>query len=119
MALRTYRNLEVWQKAIDLVESVYQLTKLFPSDERFGLTSQIQRAAVSIPANIAEGYGRKHKTEYRQFLSIAYGSLSELETQIIIAGNLGYLNSTELLNRIETLRRKMLNFIKYIKTLTK
>ena len=92
MALRTYRNLEVWQKAIDLVESVYQLTKLFPSDERFGLTSQIQRAAVSIPANIAEGYGRLHRGDYLHHLSMARGSLMEVETHLVVAGRLKFVS---------------------------
>ncbi|HMZ82056.1 MAG TPA: four helix bundle protein [Acidobacteriota bacterium] len=83
--LQTYRDLEVWKKSIDLVESTYQLTKSFPAEEKFGLISQIQRAVVSIAANIAEGYGRKHRKEYLHHLSIAKGSLLEVETHLIIA----------------------------------
>lgn len=97
MALRTYRNLEVWQKAIDLVESVYQLTKAFPPDERFGLSSQIQRAAVSIAANIAEGYGRTHRGDYLHHLSMARGSLMEVETHLVIAGRLKFITRQHVL----------------------
>ena len=80
----TYSNLTIWQKAMDLVEKIYLLSNNLPSSEKFGLASQIQRAAVSIPSNIAEGYGRKSKLEYSRFLDIARGSLYELETQIHI-----------------------------------
>lgn len=80
-----YRQLEVWQRAMDLVDAIYGMTKLFPDDERFGLISQLRRAAVSIPSNIAEGYGRSHRKEYVQHLSIARGPLMELETQIIVS----------------------------------
>jgi len=80
----------VWQKAMALVSAVYQLTRTFPDSERFGLTSQIQRAAVSIPSNIAEGQGRLATKEFRQFLGVARGSLKELETQLLISIDLGY-----------------------------
>ena len=90
--IRTYRDLEVWKKATDLVVEVYSLSKKLPSDERYGLTSQMQRAAVSIPANIAEGHERKHLGDYIHHLSIARGSLAELETHITIAVRLEYLN---------------------------
>ncbi|HOW19678.1 MAG TPA: four helix bundle protein, partial [Phycisphaerae bacterium] len=85
MALQTYRDLEAWQRAIDLVEAVYVLTRGFPNAERFGLTSQTQRASVSIPSNIAEGYGRSHRGDYLHHLSMARGSLMELEIQLTIA----------------------------------
>jgi len=91
MQIKTYRDLEVWQVAMDLVEVVYRLTKTFPSDEKFGLTSQLRRAAVSIPSNIAEGWGRTHIKEYLHHLSIAKGSLMEVETQLTIAVRLAYL----------------------------
>ena len=87
---RNYRDLVVWQKAMDLVEIVYAVTANFPSDERFGLTSQVRRAAVSIPSNIAEGEGRRSRNEFGHFLSVAYGSLREVETQLLIAVRLGY-----------------------------
>jgi len=85
MAMRTYRQLDVWQRAIELTEAVYRLAADFPSAERFGLTSQIQRAAVSVAANIAEGYGRTARGDYLQHLSIARGSLMELETHLTLA----------------------------------
>jgi len=86
----SYRDLVVWQKAMALVSAVYRLTSPFPDTERFGLTSQIQRAAVSIPSNIAEGQGRLATKEFRQFLGVARGSLKELETQLLISIELGY-----------------------------
>ncbi|MHB1033847.1 MAG: four helix bundle protein [Pirellulales bacterium] len=95
MAVQTYRDLLVWQKAMDLVVEVYQLTKSFPADERFGLTTQIQRAVVSIPANIAEGYGRLHRRDYVRHLSFARGSLVEAETHLQIAVRLNYITRDE------------------------
>jgi four helix bundle protein len=92
MTIQTYRDLAVWQKSMDLVTEVYRLAKLFPQEEMFGLTSQIKRAAVSIPANIAEGYGRIHRKEYLHHLSVARGSLMEVETHLQIAVRLSYLS---------------------------
>ena len=85
MSLKTYRDLDAWQKAMDLVVAVYKLTKQFPATEKYGLTSQIQRAAVSVPANIAEGYWRTHRGEYLHHLSVGRGSLAEVETHVTIA----------------------------------
>ncbi|MCC7147280.1 MAG: four helix bundle protein [Phycisphaeraceae bacterium] len=85
MDRRDYRRLDVWHKAMELVEAIYSLTRKLPAEERFGLTSQLQRAAVSIPANIAEGYGRTHRGDYLHHLSMARGSLMELETLLIVA----------------------------------
>jgi len=82
--VKSYRDLEVWNEAMTLVEKAYQLTADFPSDERYGLKSQMQRAAVSVPANIAEGYGRSGKVEYARFVTIARGSLMELETYLAL-----------------------------------
>ena len=90
MGLQSYRELEVWQRSIDMVEMIYELTRSFPAEEKFGLTSQMRRAAVSVPSNIAEGYGRSARGDYLQHLSIARGSLAELETQLYIALRLGY-----------------------------
>ena len=93
MSIKGYQDLEVWQKAMDMVVMCYQATKNFPKSEVYGLASQLQRAAVSIPANIAEGRERKHSKEFLQHLSIAYSSLAELETHIQIAQKLNYIDS--------------------------
>jgi len=85
MSVQSYRDLQVWQKSMDLVTECYRATQQFPKTEIYGLTSQLQRAAVSVPANIAEGQGRQHTKEFIQHLSIAYGSLAELETHLQIA----------------------------------
>lgn len=90
--MKSYRELEVWKKAMDMVVAVYEMTEEFPSVERYGLTSQIQRAAVSVPANIAEGYGRIHRGDYIHHLSIARGSLAELETHVTIAVRLNFVS---------------------------
>jgi len=92
MKKHSYRDLEVWQKAMDLVVEVYKLTEQFPDKEKFGLAAQIQRAAVSIPANIAEGQGRMHKAENLHHLSYARGSHYELETHLLIAVRLDYID---------------------------
>src|SRR5271165_2505080 len=89
--ISSYRDLVAWQKAVELVTEIYSATSQFPREEMFGLTSQLRRCAVSVPSNIAEGQGRATKGEFIQFLSHARGSLFELETQLLIAGNLGYL----------------------------
>ena len=86
-----YRALIVWQKATNMVTEIYRATQTFPREEMFGLTSQLRRSSVSVASNIAEGQGRLSKGEFRQFLGHARGSLIEMETQILIAGNLGYL----------------------------
>jgi four helix bundle protein len=94
--IRSYRDLEVWQKSMDLVVECYQLTGHFPKSEVYGLSSQLQRSAVSVPANIAEGRQRRHSKEFIQHLSIAYGSLAELETHLQIACRLDYLYDKQL-----------------------
>ena len=96
MPIKSYRDLIVWQKAMDLVEDVYKKTKGFPREERYGLTSQLRRAVVSVPSNIAEGQGRDSTKEFLHHLSIAYGSLCEVGTQILIAHRLGYLVTRDL-----------------------
>jgi four helix bundle protein len=93
--VKTYKELGVWRKAVDLTTEVFRITRHFPDDENFGLTSQIRRAAVSIPANIAEGWGRGTTREYLKFLLISRGSLMELETHDIISARLGYLSKEE------------------------
>jgi len=94
--LKTYKELKVWQKAYQLCIAIYKITKGFPGEEGYGLTAQIRRAAVSIPSNIAEGYGRKTTQEYIQSLYIAYGSHCELETQIMVSKDLGYIKSDDI-----------------------
>ena len=89
--MNKFKDLLVWQKAIDLTEFVYLLTTQFPSEEKYGLTSQIRRCVVSIPSNIAEGAGRNSKNEFKHFLSIAFGSSYELETQLILANRFNYI----------------------------
>ena len=94
--LKNFRDLKVWQKSYRLCLDLYKITKKFPKEERYGLTSQIRRAAVSIPSNIAEGYGRKTTADYLRFLYIAYGSICELETQLLLSGDLNYVNQENL-----------------------
>jgi four helix bundle protein len=93
--LKNYKDLKVWQKAYELCITIYKLTKHFPKEEAYGLTSQIRRSAVSVPSNIAEGYGRKTTQEYLQSLYIAYGSHCELETQVLLSKDLGYIKSDD------------------------
>lgn len=113
--LNSYKDLIVWQKAIRLVKEIYKITEYFPQVERYGLSSQMRRAAVSIPSNIAEGYSRKHRQEYIQFVRIAFSSGAELETQLIIARDLGFIRAedsdtiTELLMEIMKMLYKLTN----------
>lgn len=93
--VRDYRDLIAWQKSIELVKSVYALTRKFPKAETYSLADQLQRAAISVPSNIAEGQSRQHGAEFRQFLHIALGSTAEVDTQIVIAEQLGYITKTE------------------------
>jgi len=94
--IRSFRDLIVWDKSVELVKEVYQVTKSFPKEEIFGLTSQVRRAAVSIPSNIAEGHARLSRKEFQYFLGNARGSLAELQTQIIIGKELGFLSDKEM-----------------------
>ena len=89
--MESYKELIVWQKAMDLVEEIYRLVKLLPKEEQYALSDQLRRAAVSIPSNIAEGYGRSQGREYVRFLNIARGSKNEVETQLLICVRLGYV----------------------------
>lgn len=116
--MATHKELDVWKLSIDLVEEMYKLTKNFPTEEKFGLTNQLRRAAVSVPSNIAEGAARKSDKENIQFLYIALGSLSEIETQLIIVNRLGFSNTEEILNQTGIIKSKMINYIKYVKSLS-
>ena len=110
MAIRTYKDLVIWKKAIQLVKRIYELTRTFPSDEKFGLVSQMRRAAVSIASNIAEGQARATTGEFGQFLSHAGGSIAEVDTQLIISTELGYCARSEVQDAfglIEELQKMM------------
>ena len=113
-----FRNLTVWQNSINLVTDVYKITKDFPAEEKFGLTTQLQRSAVSIPSNIAEGTGRSTDRDFANFLSMALGSSYELETQILISNNLNYLNDEKMksildaLNDIQKMLASLINKLK-------
>ena len=119
--IKTHKDLDVWKKSVSLVTLIYEMTKGFPKDELYGLTNQIRRSAVSIPSNIAEGSARKGNEEFAQFLYIGLGSLSELETQLIIATNLKYISSDRgelIMNDLNDIRRMLVGLIKYVKTRT-
>jgi four helix bundle protein len=116
--IKSYRDLLVWQKGIALVVVAYRATAQFPKSETYGLTSQIRRAATSIPANIAEGYGRGSRKDYAQFLFIAQGSLKELETHFIVAEKLSYLTEAQtarLLSQTDELGRMLGSLIRKLK----
>ena len=116
--MRPHEKLEVWNKAIDFVTTVYKNTSTFPSDEKFGLTSPVRRADVSIPANIAEGAARQSSKEFVHFLSIAQGSASELETELLIAQNLGYLREDvyeSLYTQLNTIARMIVGLSQHLK----
>jgi four helix bundle protein len=109
--VESYRDLKVWQRVIQMTLAIYRVTTGFPKDEIFGLTGQLRRAAVSVPSNIAEGYGRSSRGEYKQFLGMARGSNLEVQTQLVIAVELGYGDS-EILKEADNLSNevsKMLN----------
>ena len=111
-----HKDLEVWKKSMDLVEEIYAISKKFPDDERFGLTNQIRRAIVSVPSNIAEGAARKSDKEFMQFLYIALGSLSEVETQYMIAYRLRYIiENSEIEDKINEIKRMILGLRNHLK----
>jgi four helix bundle protein len=117
MSIETYRDLRVWREAMDLAEACYRLTATFPRDELYGLSSQIRRAGASIPANIAEGYGRNSTGAYLQFLRISQGSLKELETHVLLADRLGLIpaaGTTPLLASCDSVGRMLWSLIRSI-----
>ena len=119
MKIKSYKDLNIWKRSIGLVEDIYKITQNFPKEEIYGLTSQLRRAAVSIPSNIAEGFTRLHNKEYRQFLYISLGSCAELNTQIIISSRLSYISSEKAngtLNEIEEISKMIVGLIKKINT---
>jgi four helix bundle protein len=112
-SIQSYKELRVWQKSIELVKDVYRLTGAFPQSELYGLTNQMRRAVISIPSNIAEGYSRSHRMEYLQFLRIALSSGAELETQLIIARELG-LTKTENFGTSEVLLAEVMRMLQVL-----
>lgn len=113
--IQNFKELRVWVDGMTLVKEIYKATEKFPQKEFYGLTSQLRRCVVSVPSNIAEGFRRNHSKEFRQFLHIALGSLAEAETQILIAGDLGYLSVVEeksLIELIDKINRMVINLRK-------
>jgi four helix bundle protein len=113
--IRDYRDLIVWKEAMQIAELVYSLTRAFPREEAFGLTSQMRRAAVSIPSNIGEGFGRAQRKTFVQYLRIAQGSLKEMETQALLSSRIGFLapeDLSELLPRCERLGKRLVRFVR-------
>ncbi|MBX0312316.1 MAG: four helix bundle protein [Sulfurihydrogenibium sp.] len=113
--MRTHRDLDVWKNGIELVKKIYAVTSDFPKEEIYGLTSQIRRSVVSIPSNIAEGSARNGTREFIQFLYIALGSVAELETQLIISKELGYLKDLSVFEDLEKIKVQLINLIKSLK----
>ena len=114
-----HHKLEVWRRSLNLVTKIYKKTVQFPADEKFGLVSQMRRAAVSIPSNIAEGAARNSKKEFINFLHIAQGSASELETQILISGNLDFVSQSQadpLLKELEEISRMIIGLQKSLRS---
>ena len=113
--LKTHKDLDVWKESMTLAKEVYRLTKSFPKEETFGLASQMRRAAVSIPSNIAEGAARNSDKEFIQFLHVSLGSLAELETQLLLSRELGFLKDEDINGSLEQIRRMLLGLIKYLR----
>jgi four helix bundle protein len=116
--MRNFREYEIWQSAIEIAKEIYQLTDQFPTSEKYGLISQIQRASVSIASNIAEGAARKSQKEFSQFLHIAQGSSFEVETQLIIAQEIGYLKETDMIvlfDKLHILQKQINHLVSLLK----
>ncbi|MCJ7524178.1 MAG: four helix bundle protein [Candidatus Aminicenantes bacterium] len=113
--MQSHKDLDVWKRSMELVVNIYRLTRDFPHEEQFGLSSQIRRSAISIPSNIAEGAARNSAKEYKQFLYISLGSVSEIETQILIAEKLGFLKTkNSLLEDVSDIRKMLTGLISYV-----
>ena len=113
--MKTHKDLDVWNKSMEFAEQAYRLTRTFPKEEQFGLVSQIRRSAVSIPSNIAEGAARNSSKEFMQFLYVAMGSLSEIETQLLLAKRLTFFGEENIFDDIESIRRMLLGLIRFMK----
>jgi four helix bundle protein len=114
-ALNTHKDLQVWKIAMDLVTEVYAVTNCFPREELYGLTSQVRRAAISIPSNIAEGTARHSRKEFVQLLHVASGSIAELETHLLLAARLGFGSTESVLIRTEEVRKLLLGLLRALK----
>lgn len=113
--IKNFKDLKIWQEAVELVEEIYKITKEFPKREFFGIVNQVRRSAISVPSNIAEGFMRYHNKEFKQFLFIALASSAEVETQLIISGKLNYIKEpklNKLLEKIDKLNRMVMTLIK-------
>jgi len=118
MAIKSYKDLNIWNKGIDIASGIYKITPRFPKEEAYGLSSQMKRSAVSIPSNIAEGFSRQHNNEYKQFLYVAVGSCAELETHLVISMNQGYISKNEydeLSRMVDHEARMIMSMVKSIK----
>ncbi len=116
--IRSFRDLDIWKRSVDLAEKIYATTKSFPPGEVYGLTQQLRRAAVSVPSNIAEGFGRFHNKEYIQFLFISLGSCAEITTQLIIAQRLDYIKNNDaenLISEVEQISKMTMSLIKKLR----
>jgi len=116
--MKPHLKLEVWKRSVEFVTEIYKLTNLFPESEKFSLVAQMRKAAISIPSNIAEGAGRGRKREFKQFLSIAQGSIAELETQLIISQKLNYATKNKiesLLSELNEISKMIIGLKKYLK----
>jgi four helix bundle protein len=113
--MANHKDLDVWKESMALAKLIYCLTNKFPREEIYGLTSQMRRCSVSVPSNIAEGAARNSDKEFIQFLYISLGSLSELETQVTLSEDLGFSKEQSIVTKIETVRKKLLGLIKYLK----
>ena len=113
--IRTHKDLDVWNISMDLALDLYSVTKNFPKEEIYGLTSQIRRSSVSVASNIAEGAARGSKKEFIQFLYISLGSLAELETQLLLSAKLRYLNFEDVFSMIDKIRQMLLGLINYLR----
>ena len=114
--VKTHKDLNVWQEAMNIAKKSYLITGRFPKEECYGLVSQIRRSAVSIPSNIAEGAARNSRKEFIQFLYISLGSLAELETQMLLSKELGFIEDIDISQEIEVTRKMLLGLIKHLKT---
>ena len=119
MKVENYKELNVWKKGIEIVDRIYAITENFPQRELYGLACQMQRSAISVPSNIAEGFARGHTAEYKQFLRIALGSCAELDTQLIIAHRRNYATQAQILNLQEDLDHESRMIMNLIKSLSK